>query len=274
MVGKDARNRLRDSSRDRGGLDPNPRRAPTPLDAGGRPPRKRAPLTSYIPFAVAVGLILAIVAGMLLLVMSLAHDLTGGSRTATNRPPTQIHQAHGAVATSSRRPVDAGATSALTATPALAVSTAGTTSTPVRSLLGNGGSGMVITPGGPLPTSTPAPTATAIGDAGLVVAREVDLTGKAVEASTRFVSPSLRFYAVVTLHKVHSADQLHFIFEKDGVRLPGDDIQYQAGTDADAQSFSAWADYKGGTHTFPAGKYRILFYRNGVLEAVRTFTVG
>jgi len=162
----------------------------------------------------------------------------------------------------------------VTATPTLAASTSGATATPVRSLLGNGGSGMVITPGGPLPTSTPAPTATAIGDAGLVVAREVDLTGKAVEASTRFLSPSLRFYAVVTLHNVHSTDQLHFVFEKDGVRLPGDDIQYQAGTDADAQSFSAWADYKGGTHTFPPGKYRILFYRNGVLEAVRKFSVG
>ncbi len=264
MVGKDARNRLSDAGRDRGGLDPSSRRAP-------RPPRRRAPLTSYFPFAVAVALVLAIITGLFLLVMSAAHDLAGGSHTATLRPAVQIHQttghatAHRQIGSATKSPVKVsnGAAPTMVAT-----------ATPVRSLLGNGGSGMRITPGGPLPTSTPAPTATATGDAGLVVARNVDLTGKAVEASTRFVSPSLRFYAVVTLHGIHNTDQLHFVFERDGVRLPGDDIQYQAGTDADVQSFSAWADYKGGTHAFPSGKYRILFYRNGVLEAVRAFSVG
>ncbi|HVA92870.1 MAG TPA: hypothetical protein VNL71_23870 [Chloroflexota bacterium] len=216
---------------------------------------------------------LAIIGGVLWLVVSVAQDLTGGSHTAARRPQTRLHQTHTAAPGSANRLSGAAASHSVKGS-GQSVSTAEPTATPVRSLLGSGSSGMTISPGGPLPTSTPAPTATATGDAGLVVAREVDLTGKAVEASARFVSPSLRFYAVVTLHAVHSADQLHFVFERNGVRLPGDDIQYQAGTDADIQSFSAWADYKGGTHTFPSGKYRILFYRNGVLEAVRKFSVG
>ena len=147
--------------------------------------------------------------------------------------------------------------------------------TPVGSMLGvPGGNGVEINPGGPLPTNTPVPTATATGRSGLVVAREVDLTGKALQTSTRFLSPALRFYAVVTVHNVKQTDQLHFVFQRNGITLPSDDISYQAGTDADAQSFSAWADYKGGTKAFPKGQYRVLFYRNGVLEAVRKFSVG
>ncbi len=78
---------------------------------------------------------------------------------------------------------------------------------------------------------------------------------------------------MVTVHNVKQTDQLHFVFQRNGITLPSDDIAYQAGTNADAQSFSAWADYKGGTKAFPKGQYRVLFYRNGVLEAVRKFSV-
>ncbi|MGH2347428.1 MAG: hypothetical protein ACRDG4_19555, partial [Chloroflexota bacterium] len=228
-------------------------------------------IRSYIPFVIFVVVCLSIIGGLLWLVVSIAQDLTGSSPTASRS--TVTHQTH-----SQHTPASATPSGSITQHGAHTGEGTGApvfTMTPVGSLLGvPGGNAMEISPGGPLPTKTPAPTATATGDSGLVVAREVDLTGKALEASTRFVSPSLRFYAVVTVHNVRSSDQLHFVFQRNGAVLPSDDIQYQAGTDADVQSFSAWADYKGGTTAFPKGQYRVLFYRNGVLEAVCKFSVG
>lgn len=264
MVGKDARHRLQEAGKDWGLVETAPRRVE-------RRPRRRPPLRSYIPFVVFVAVCLSIIGGVLWLVVGLAQSLTNSNHTAARHPSVSKTTGHLVVTRSSGTGhARHEAASAATLTP----SPGGATATSVRSLLGGEATGMEISPGGPLPTSTPAPTATPIGDAGLVVAREVDLTGKPLQASTRFVSPSLRFYAVVTLHNVHSADQLHFIFQKDGVNLPGDDIQYQAGTTADVQSFSAWADYQGGTHSFPKGTYRVLFYRNGLLEVTRKFSVG
>jgi hypothetical protein len=237
----------------------------------GRTPRRRPPIRSYIPFALFVAVCLSVVLGVLWLVVSIAHDLTASNQAApapaVSRNTAQAH-------TSSSTSGHTGSKAQGTAT--ISVNASGVpTLTPVGSLLGvPGGNGVEINPGGPLPTHTPVPTATATGRSGLVVAREVDLTGKALQTSTRFVSPALRFYAVVTVHNVKQTDQLHFVFQRNGITLPSDDIEYQAGTDADAQSFSAWADYKGGTKAFPKGQYRVLFYRNGVLEAVRKFSVG
>jgi hypothetical protein len=239
----------------------------------GRTPRRRPPIRSYIPFALFVAVCLSVVLGVLWLVVSIAHDLTGSNQTASppavSRQTVQSHtgSSSSTSTTHSGSKVQSGHTTSSTGGAA--------TLTPVGSLLGvPGGNGVEINPGGPLPTNTPVPTATATGRSGLVVAREVDLTGKALQTSTRFVSPALRFYAVVTVHNVKQSDQLHFVFQRNGITLPSDDIEYQAGTDADAQSFSAWADYKGGTKAFPKGQYRVLFYRNGVLEAVRKFSVG
>jgi hypothetical protein len=237
----------------------------------GRTPRRRPPIRSYIPFALFVAVCLSVVLGVLWLVVSIAHDLSGSNQAA---PPPAVNrntaQTHIGSATSGHT----GSKAQGTAT--IAANASGVpTLTPVGSLLGvPGGNGVQISLGGPLPTHTPVPTATPTGRSGLVVAREVDLTGKALQTSTRFVSPALRFYAVVTVHNVKQTDQLHFVFQRNGITLPSDDIEYQAGTDADAQSFSAWADYKGGTKAFPKGQYRVLFYRNGVLEAVRKFSVG
>jgi hypothetical protein len=260
MVGQDVSSRLPGTGRDWGSMDPR-----------SREPRRRPPIRSYIPFAIFVAVCLAVIGGFLWLLVSIAQDLTGSGHTASppavSRPTAQRHTP--ASGTTSGTVTQHSAHTGGKTTPPVS------TMTPVASLLGvPGGTGVEISPGGPLPTKTPAPTATATGGSGLVVAREVDLTGKALEASTRFVSPSRRFYAVVTVHSVKSADQLHFVFERDGAVLPSDDIQYQAGTDADVQSFSAWADYKGGTAAFPKGQYQVLFYRNGVLEAVRKFSVG
>ncbi len=237
----------------------------------GRAPRRRPPIRSYIPFAMFVAVCLSVVVGVLWLVVSIAHDLTGSTPTAARSSSTHQAGAGSTVATSTAH---SGHTPQGVATVGAKAGGAPTL-TPVGSMLGvPGGNGVEINPGGPLPTSTPAPTATATGRSGLVVAREVDLSGKALQTSTRFVSPALRFYAVVTVRNVKQTDQLHFVFQRNGITLPSDDISYQAGTDADAQSFSAWADYKGGTKAFPIGQYRVLFYRNGVLEAVRKFSVG
>jgi hypothetical protein len=250
--------------RDWGSPESSPRRT-------GKTPRRRPPIRSYIPFALFVAVCLSVVLGVLWLVVSIAHDLSGSNQAA---PPPVVIRNGGQTHTSSSTSGHTGSKAKGTAT--ISAKARGVpTLTPVGSLLGvPDGSGVVISPGGPLPTKTPVPTATATGRSGLVVAREVDLTGKALQTSTRFVSPALRFYAVVTVHNVKQTDQLHFVFQRNGITLPSDDIEYQAGTDADAQSFSAWADYKGGTKAFPKGQYRVLFYRNGVLEAVRKFSVG
>jgi hypothetical protein len=90
----------------------------------------------------------------------------------------------------------------------------------------------------------------------------------------RFISPALRLYAIATVHHLHATDVLRFVFQRDGVTLPHDDISYTAGTDADVQALSAYADYKSGSTPLPHGQYLVLFYRNGMLEAATTFQVG
>jgi hypothetical protein len=130
-----------------------------------------------------------------------------------------------------------------------------------------------ITPGRPLPTRTPVPTATPDGNARLVVARDVDGSGNPVQAAHRFLSPAMRLYAVVTLHSVGSSDVLRFVFERNQQVLPHDDISYTAGGDS-SHTFNAYADYENGAHPLPHGQYQLLFYRNGHLEAETSFSVG
>ncbi len=149
----------------------------------GRTPRRRPPIRSYIPFALFVVVCLSVVLGVLWLVVSIAHDLTGSNQTASppavSRQTSQSHTGSSSSASTAHSGSKAQSGHSTGEAPTL---------TPVGSLLGvPGGNGVEISPGGPLPTKTPVPTATATGRSGLVVAREVDLTGKALQTSTRFV---------------------------------------------------------------------------------------
>jgi hypothetical protein len=130
-----------------------------------------------------------------------------------------------------------------------------------------------FTPGGPLPTRTPTPLPTPDGNARVVIARNVDANGNAVEAAARFLSPATRLYAVATVRSVTGSDVLRFVFERNQHALPNDDISYTAG-DSASHTFSAYADYDNGTQPLPRGYYQLLFYRNGHLEAETSFTVG
>jgi hypothetical protein len=120
----------------------------------------------------------------------------------------------------------------------------------------------------------PTPPATPDGNATVVIARNVDNNGNPLLPSTRFLSPALRLYAVVTLGTVNPTDVLRFVFERDGRVLPNDVITYAAGGTASSHNFNAYADYHNGSEPLPHGHYRLLFYRNGRLEAVAPFEVG
>jgi hypothetical protein len=67
---------------------------------------------------------------------------------------------------------------------------------------------------------------------------------------------------------------LRFVFKRNGRTLAGDDISFNAGIDGTGQLFNAYADYNNGAAPLPGGKYTVLFYRNGRLEAEGTFRVG
>jgi hypothetical protein len=128
--------------------------------------------------------------------------------------------------------------------------------------------------GGPLPTRTPTPTPAPDGNARLVIARAVDLSGRPQQASVRFVSPAMRLYAIATVRHVRSSDMLRFVFERNGRTLTGDDISFNAGITGTGQLFNAYADYKNGVAPLPHGKYTVLFYRNDHLDAEGTFRIG
>jgi hypothetical protein len=109
--------------------------------------------------------------------------------------------------------------------------------------------------------------------ASIVVARGV-VGHKPVQPAVRFVSPAQRLYAVVTVLKVKKSDVLRVVFQRNGVTLPHDDIQFLAKADAAKQAFNAFADYMNGAKPLQSGAYRVLFYRNERLEASTAFTVG
>jgi hypothetical protein len=113
----------------------------------------------------------------------------------------------------------------------------------------------------------------------LVIARSVQ-GEQAVEVSQRFLSPAMRLWAVVTLTNVRATDKLRFVFQRNGVTLPHDDITILAGDSMGkygvlaVQSFKVWADYDHGAAPLPAGNYRLLFYKNGHLDGHTAFRVG
>lgn len=236
------------------------------MQRSDRRPLKRPPWRSYVPFAIFCAICLVLGVALLTLIAHLVPSGGGqaGAPTSTARAIVPLHTASsGAVAVASTVPGQPSATPGPTQQ-ALASSM----------LNQNGTSVAQITPGGPLPTRTPRPTATPSGQSAALIARDVDGSGNPLKAAIRFVSPATRLYAVVTVRHVHSADMLRFVFEKDGVVLPQDVIYYTAGVDAGSAPFSAYADYANGTQPLPRGHYRLLFYRNGALETVAPFQVG
>jgi hypothetical protein len=234
----------------------------------GRRPRQRPPFRSYIPFAVFVFAVLIFLVAIIWLLLRLVEP--GGNSAAS------------VLATASPSPAQS---SGGTLGPAATATRAVPSQSPVSSML-TVGTAAIATPtatasqgthGTEAPTAQsikPVVTATATNQASIVIARGVTKDHKPVEAATRFVSPAKRLYAIVTVKRVNAADLLRFVFQRNAKTLPRDDIQYQAGTGAPKQTFAAFADYQNGSKPLPTGHYRVLFYRNGHLEAVATFRVG
>ena len=222
--------------------------------------RRRPPLKSYVPFAVFVMFCLIALA-LIVLIISRLTGSSGGNSGVAPLVPTSTS-------------IPATALPSSTLLPGAPTLTPGPSATPIPTVEPpSSQSPLAITPGGPLPTTTPKPPATPTGNAHLVIARDI-VSGKPVESAVRFVSPAVRLYAIATVHHVHLTDHLRFIFLRDGKVLPNDDISYTAGLDASVHSFTAYADYSGGAKPLPHGAYRVLFYRNGRLEAATAFIVG
>lgn len=244
-----------------------------------RPPRRRPPLRSYVPFTIFCVLCVLLLSGLIALVAHLIPGAGGHQVAAPRATPT----ATAAVAQQARTPLAlGGATSSHTPIgPVLRHAPAPTATMQTSSMPVVHGElpHLQITPGRPLPThtpvptATPRPTATPDGNARAIIARDVDANGNAVEPARRFLSQAMRLYAVVTLNSVGSADVLRFVFERNHRVLPHDDIAYTAGGDS-SHTFNAYADYENGARPLPRGQYQLLFYRNGRLEAETSFTVG
>lgn len=230
-------------------------------------------MRSYVPFAIFCAVCLFLLIGLITLVAQLLPS-SGGHPAAAPRASATPVLAAAQQARTPLAPLDTApprGAHALTArsTP-VPTATMQTSSLPG---IHAGSTPLQILPGKPLPTHTPVPTATPDGNAQVVIARDVDGDGNAVQAAHRFLSRAMRLYAVVTLHSVSSADVLRFVFERDHTVLPHDDISYTAGGDT-SHTFNAYADYENGARPLPRGQYQLLFYRNGHLEAETSFTVG
>jgi hypothetical protein len=256
----------------------------TETNQHARRPRKRPPLRSYIPFAIFLCICGLLLSAVVWLLVTLTHVIVPAA-SPRHPAPTATAVSHmvaqqRATAPTQPRP----GTPTVRTAPAAPPATAGPTGEPPTSTAVRSASLaaptatptilVALTPGGPLPTRTPSPTATATGRTALVIARDVDPSGRPLEQAARFISPALRLYAIATVRHLRSADVLRFVFQRDGMILPHDDISYTAGTDADVQALSAYADYKGGSTPLPHGHYLVLFYRNGTLEAATTFQIG
>jgi hypothetical protein len=235
----------------------------------GRRPRRRPPLRSYVPFAIFFATVVVFLLAVIWLLLRVVEPSNNNSSSLL---PT-------ASATPARAASQASVSPVPTDTAALP------SQSPVSSML-TVGTAAIATPSvpstpnpsgtaGPTPTTgKPAATATATNKASIVIARGVSKDHSPLESSTRFVSPASRLYAIVTVSHVKATDLLRFVFQRNDKTLPHDDIQYQAGTSVGKQTFAAFADYKNGSKPLPSGRYRVLFYRNGLLEAVTTFRVG
>lgn len=236
------------------------------LEQSARRRRRRPPLKSYVPFFVfatgCLALLIALcwlVAHLLLLTShgSAASPVAKAPVTATRSPEPTHHRILASVPLPTATQAGIGSMMAVgSAQPTL---TTVPTSTPV------------------IKRTTPRPTATSA--VSLVIARSVK--GETpVEKSNRFVSPALRLWVVAKIKNVHATDVLRFVFQRNGVTLPHDDITVVAGhtmgkhTYLPVQSFKAWADYQHGAKPLPSGNYRVLFYRNKRLEGQTAFRVG
>jgi hypothetical protein len=242
---------------------------------------KPPPLRSYIPFtifcAVCLSLLVGVVVGIDHLVAgSGGHPMAVGDRrpaAAVQHRITRVPTATPLIVSTARRTSSRPGRSVygppLVMPPPHSVATVQTSGMPVMPT-----SELAATSTRALPLVLPTPTATPDGNASVVIARDVDNNGNPLQPSRRFLSPALRLYAVVTLRTVSPSDMLRFVFERSGKVLPGDVISYAAGGTASTHDFSAYADYHNGTTPLPHGNYRLLFYRNGRLEAVAHFEVG
>lgn len=229
-------------------------------------PRKRPPWQSYVPFYGAC-------AGCLLLLVLLAygvtHLVTGGGRVAAPPATPTATITAGVAATQVTRGATATATSDVQVS-ALPHADVTPSVAPFRST-----STRPVTPGGPHPATAAKVTVKPGASSTLVVARELDASGRPRKISRRFLSPALYLYAVATVHHVHRTEVLRFLFERNGKRMPNNDITFTATVDAAVHRFVAFADAND-QETMPLshGSYRVLFYRNGHLEAVTSFRVG
>lgn len=228
-----------------------------------RRPRRRPPLKSYIPFFVfATGCLVVLVA----LVWLVAHLFV-------------LVDHHSSAAPLNTATAVPGLTSGATHVVVQILPSA--TAADIGSMLA-GGSAQ------PTPSFTPAPTPvrdiavsspTPTSAVKLVIARDVN--GETpTHVSTRFLSPALRLWAVATVKNVSAIDVLRFVFQRNGMTLPHDDISVVAGTAMGkhsflaVQSFKVWADYEHGAKPLPSGNYRLVFYKNGHLEGQTAFRVG
>lgn len=232
----------------------------TAIPRPARPPRRRPPLRSYIPFTIFAACCLVLVVAIILL---LVHLFSPGGSGAATPPMTRTPTAVPTMTVPASTPTSGSATAA-------ASSHGGATKTPA-------GTSLLPAPHrSPQPTASGAPTAkkaTKPVKASLVIARGVQ-GDSPVEPATRFLSPAIRLYAFATVHDVKVHDALRFVFKRNGVTLPHDDITIKAGKTMAVHAFHVFADYKGGAAPLPVGNYSVLFYHNGRLEAEAPFRVG
>ena len=244
----------------------------------GRGRRKRPPWQAYIPFfSACVGCVLVLA----LIVFGVTHLVARGGHVAAPAP-TRTPTSTAIVAAT---PVPRGTIEM--STPAHGVTATATSDVLVsalphpdatRGISPSRSGGLRVAPvttGGPHPTAVLRATARPAGSATLVVARELDGRGMPRKVARRFLSPALFLYAVATVQHVHRTDVLRFLFERDGKRMRNNDITFTARVDAAVHRFSVFADAND-QETVPLsrGSYRVLFFRNGRLEAVTFFRVG
>jgi hypothetical protein len=240
--------------------------------------RRRPPLRSYIPFALFTGSCFLLVAALVLLLVRVAFTSGHGSASIAKQPARHVATTLAVAVTHAPTYLP---TVAVTHAPTYPPATAG--STAVGSMMAVGVPLVSPTPAVVIALRTlqapPKPSATPKALARIVVARGVE-GDQPVQAANRFMSPALRLYAVAWVKNVRASDSLRFIFKRYGLTLPRDDITLLAGTFMNSHAFlpmhafTVWADYQRGAHPLPPGDYRVVFLRNGILEAQTAFRVG
>jgi hypothetical protein len=240
--------------------------------------RRRPPLRSYIPFALLTGSCFLLVAALVLLLVRVAFTSGHGSASIAKQPARHVAATLAVAVTHAPTYLP---TVAVTHAPTYPPATAG--STAVGSMMAVGVPLVSPTPAAIIALRTlqapPKLSATPKALARIVVARGVE-GDQPVQAANRFMSPALRLYAVARVKNVRASDSLRFIFKRNGLTLPRDDITLSAGAFMNhhaflpLHAFTVWADYQRGAQPLPPGDYRVVFLRNGILEAQTAFRVG